>query len=102
MTEQRRHHRIPIRLGVTCIPGDGEPFEGAVKDISVGGMFIHAERKPTFGSLVTLVLEGVVARQLRLPAVVRWSDKDGFGVQFGLLGAYATHAIVDLVKKSSS
>jgi hypothetical protein len=33
--------------------------------------------------------------------VVRWSEERGFGVQFGLLGAYATHAIVDLVKKSS-
>ena len=102
MTEQRRHHRIPIRLAVTCIPADAEPFEGAVKDISVGGMFIEAERQPTFASTVTLVLKGVVARELRLPAVVRWSDKYGFGVQFGLLGAYATHAIVDLVKKSSS
>jgi hypothetical protein len=51
---------------------------------------------------VTLVLKGVAARELRLPAIVRWSEKHGFGIQFGLLGAYATHAIVDLVKKSSS
>lgn len=87
---------------MTCIPSEGESFQGAVRDISVGGMFIHAEKQPTFASSVTLVLTGVVARELRLPAVVRWSDKHGFGVQFGLLGAYATHAIVDLVKKSSS
>ncbi|HTV18118.1 MAG TPA: PilZ domain-containing protein [Polyangiaceae bacterium] len=102
MTEQRKHHRVPVQIGVTCIPGDGEEFEGAVKDLSLGGMFVECERRPVFGSNVTLVLRGVAARELRLPAIVRWSEPRGFGVQFGLLGAYATHAILELVKKSSS
>jgi hypothetical protein len=102
VTEQRKHHRVPVRLPVTCIVGESDAFEGAVKDISVGGMFVECERPLPFASGVTLVLRGVAARELRLPAVVRWSEKHGFGVQFGLLGAYATHAIVELVKKSSS
>jgi hypothetical protein len=101
VTEQRKHHRVPLHFGVTCIPGEGEAFEGSVKDISLGGMFVECERQVAFASSVTLVLSGVVARELRLPAVVRWSDRHGFGVQFGLLGAYATHAILDLVKKST-
>lgn len=102
MTEQREHHRIPVRIGVTCIPSEGEEFEGSVKDLSLGGMFVESEVRPAFASKVTLVLRGVAARELRLPAVVRWSERHGFGVQFGLLGAYATHAILELVKKSSS
>ena len=102
MTEQRKHHRIPVQIGVTCIPGDGETFEGSVKDLSLGGMFVECDVRPVFASKLTLVLRGVAARELRLPAVVRWSERHGFGVQFGLLGAYATHAILDLVKKNSS
>jgi PilZ domain len=103
VTEQRKHHRVPVQLGVNIIPVDGgEAFAGSVKDISVGGMFIECEKQLPYASVVTLVLRGVVTRELRLPGVVRWSEKYGFGIQFGLMGAYATHAIVDLVKKSSS
>ena len=102
MAEQRKHHRVPVQLAVTCIPSEGEAFEGSVKDISLGGMFVECERRPVFASQLTLVLQGVAARELRLPGVVRWSERRGCGVQFGLLGAYATHAVLDLVKKSSS
>jgi len=102
VTDQRKHERVPVHIGVICIPSDGEEFEGSVKDLSLGGMFVECERQPTFGSNVTLVLRGVAARELRLPAIVRWSESRGFGVQFQLLGAYATHAILDLVKKSST
>jgi PilZ domain-containing protein len=102
VTEQRKHHRIPIDLAVICRPPDGEGFEAMVKDISLGGVFVETERQLPFGSLLTLVLRGVVPRELRLPGVVRWSEPRGFGVQFGLLGAYATHAIVNLVQKNSS
>lgn len=101
MTEQRKYHRVPVSFRVTCIDEEEESFEGSVKDISFGGLFVECETQPAFGAKVTLVLAGVAARELRLPAVVRWSEARGFGVQFGLLGAYATHAIVDLVKKSS-
>jgi hypothetical protein len=102
VTEQRRHHRIPVGFKVQCIPEDGNSFEGTVTDLGVGGMFVESERVPTFGTTLTLVLVGLATRELKLPATVRWSEPQGFGVQFGLLGAYATHVIVDLVKKTSS
>jgi type IV pilus assembly protein PilZ len=35
---------------------------------------------------------------MALPAVVRWTSKDGMGVQFGLLGARETHEITEFVK----
>jgi hypothetical protein len=103
VTEQRKHHRIPVQFAVAIIPsGGGEAIAGSVKDISLGGMFVECDEQLPFASKVTLVLKGVATRELRLPGVVRWSEKHGFGIQFGLLGAYATHAIVDLLKKSSS
>jgi hypothetical protein len=37
--------------------------------------------------------------ELRLPAIVRWATPDGFGVQFGSLGARETHAISELFKR---
>jgi PilZ domain-containing protein len=102
VAEQRKYHRVPVKLPVTCIQADGVSFAGTVKDISVGGMFVESEKKLVFGTSLTLVLSNVALRELRLPAVVRWSEGPGFGVQLGSLGAYATHVIVDLVKKSSS
>jgi hypothetical protein len=39
------------------------------------------------------------ATPLRLSGTVRWSHGDGFGVQFGLLGARETFAITQLTKK---
>jgi hypothetical protein len=102
VTDQRKYHRVPVNFNVTCVPGDGVSFEGSAKDMSVGGMFVECEKHPPIGASITLVLRGAASRELRLPAIVRWSEPRGFGVQFGLLGAYATHAIVDLVKKSSS
>jgi hypothetical protein len=101
VAEQRKYHRVPVSLSVTWIDEEGESFEGSVKDISFGGLFVECEQQPVFAGKLTLILTGIVSRELRLPAVVRWSEPRGFGVQFGLLGAYATHAIVDLVKKSS-
>ena len=102
MAEQRKHHRVPIRFEVTCIENDASSFTGTVRDISIGGMFVQSERNLAFGTALTLVLKGVAARELRLPAVVRWSEPQGFGVQFGLLGAYDTHVIVELVKKHTT
>jgi PilZ domain-containing protein len=102
VSEQRKYHRIPVHFQVTCIEADGVSFEGQAKDISVGGMFVECEKALAFGTQVTLVLAGVATRPLHLPAIVRWSEARGFGVQFGSLGGYATHVIVDLVMKSSA
>jgi hypothetical protein len=87
---------------VTCIGEDGVSFAGLIKDLSLGGLFVESKHTPPFDAQLTLVLRGVTTRELRLPATVRWSESHGFGVQFGLLGAYATHVIVDLVKKHTS
>lgn len=100
MAEQRKYHRVPVSVEVTCILDEGAEFDGLAKDISLGGMFVESQRELVFGTSLSLVLRGVATREVRLPAIVRWSEPRGFGVQFGLLGAYATHVVVDLVKKN--
>ena len=102
MAEQRKHHRVPVSFKVTCILDEANQFEGVARDLSVGGLFIESERALAFGTPLTIVTTSLAARELRLPSVVRWAGPGGFGIQFGLLGAYATHVIVDLVKKQAS
>ncbi len=65
----------------------------------MGGMYLDTNEPVAFGDELTIEVQlprtkGV----LTLPAVVRWTDKTGFGVQFGLLGARETHAISQLVR----
>jgi PilZ domain len=102
VAEQRKHHRIPVSFQVTCIQDDTSSFDGLARDLSVGGLFVESDRSLVFGTLLSIVAKGLAARELRLPAIVRWTEPGGFGVQFGLLGAYATHVIVDLVKKQTA
>jgi hypothetical protein len=102
VAEQRKHHRVPVSFKVTCILDEANKFEGVARDLSVGGLFVESDRAMAFGTSLTIVANGLATRELRLPSVVRWAEPGGFGVQFGLLGAYATHVIVDLVKKHTS
>jgi hypothetical protein len=68
-----------------------------IVDLSVGGVFIEA---PSFGARVVIHADLPGAPKLELDAVVRWTKPDGFGVQFGLLGAVETHALAAIVAKS--
>jgi type IV pilus assembly protein PilZ len=95
--EKRRHRRIAYQAEITCRPDGGTAFQATSHDLSLGGMFIESEHNPAFGTqmVVTIVLPGQ-PRPFDLPCVVRWNKPDGFGVQFGLLGARETHAITRL------
>ena len=70
------------------------------KDISHGGMFLSGQAPCPVGTelMLSFDLPGVGLTQL--PAFVRWHRVDGFGVQFGLLGARETHAIGRLLRAS--
>jgi type IV pilus assembly protein PilZ len=98
--EQRQHRRVPLNVEVTCIAPNDVSFKVVARDISLGGMFLDTpetgENVP-FGTqlVVRAVLPGH-PQELALPCTVRWSRADGFGVQFGLLGARATHVITKL------
>lgn len=98
MQEKRTHARARISLPVTCELPDGTSFEGEGRDLSIGGMFVAAPVQPPFNApmIIRVALGG--AGPSRVPAVVRWSKAEGFGVQFGLLGAIETHLIVKLLR----
>lgn len=86
-------------MQVTCKRADGSSFEGTSRDISIGGMFIEASHALPFNTELTIECElGGPKARVSLPAVVRWSKPDGFGVQFGLLGARETHIITQLTQ----
>jgi hypothetical protein len=100
LEEKRSHQRVPINATFTCEPKSGASFQARGTDVSVGGMYLESATSPAFGTELTIV--GTVPgakKELRLPAVVRWTKPGGFGVQFGLLGALETHVLSELMKE---
>lgn len=97
--EKRAHRRIAVDVAVACERRDGPPVPGTARDISVGGTFVESTEVLPFGTAVVIVV-GLpnTKTYLRLPGVVRWAKPNGFGVQFALLGARETHAIVSGLK----
>jgi type IV pilus assembly protein PilZ len=103
MTDLRRFPRVPLGKPIEFSAKDDElavRMDGLAKDISLGGMFIETDLPGPVGQqLVVHVVLPKGKREMNLPSVVRWSGKDGMGVQFGLLGARETHEITEFVKE---
>jgi Tfp pilus assembly protein PilZ len=99
LDDKRLHARVPIDVTLSCERAGAAPFPAHAKDVSVGGMFLESAEQPPFGTEIVIAgrLPGA-KKEVRLPAVVRWAKPDGFGVQFGLLGAFETHVLSELMK----
>lgn len=98
--DKRSHPRVTLDTAVTCELADGSEFTGRSKDISIGGMFLITATEVPFGTEVKVHIRLPRARQeFALPGVVRWTNPDGVGIQFGLLGARETHAISELLRR---
>ncbi len=95
MEEKRSHPRVQVEIGVSCARKAGPPISGTVKDVSMGGMFIESAETVPFGTELSIAAT-ITGIELTLPATVRWAKPEGFGVQFGLLGARETHTIAKL------
>jgi type IV pilus assembly protein PilZ len=101
VVELRRYVRAPIDVAVEFVAkGSTASFPGRATDVSLGGMFIRTSRPASFSAeiRVRVTLPGQKAA-FDLPAVVRWTRPDGMGIQFGLLGARETHAIISLAPR---
>jgi hypothetical protein len=98
--ELRRASRVRLGQPVafSFVKQPGTSLQGAAKDISIGGMFIETDTRCPQGEqlVVHMTLPGR-DRVMTLPGVVRWSAKEGMGVQFGLLGARETYEIAAFV-----
>jgi hypothetical protein len=98
LQEKRLHPRRPIRLAIIVNGPSGEKLELTSQDMSMGGMFIGSMDMLPFGAQITVDVDLPGLGPTTLPGVVRWTKKgEGFGIQFGLLGARQTHALGVLV-----
>lgn len=99
MEEKRVYVRAPVSVDISCEDQAGNVFVGSTRDISMGGMYVEATVSPAFGANVTVHchLPGSPT-PTKFPGIIRWSRPDGFGVQFGLLGAKETHLLANLMR----
>lgn len=98
MREKRQHHRVAYIVKVQVETASGQHLDVQSQDISQGGIFLRTEDTLPIGSPVTLTLDLPGIDGSHVPGFVRWIKDDGFGVQFGLLGARETHAIGKVVR----
>ena len=97
--EKRKHPRKEVHPDIAFEAADGEIVEAACRDISLGGAFVETEKPAPFNSTVTIYLRLPGFEQdIKVKSTVRWTKKNGMGVQFGPMGARETHALVSLLK----
>jgi type IV pilus assembly protein PilZ len=98
--DKRSHPRAVLDTTLVCELSDGTALQARSKDISIGGMSVITSTVVAFGTELNVRIRLPNSRQeFLLPGIVRWANPDGFGLQFGLLGARETHAISELLRK---
>lgn len=98
MQEKRKHPRSPISPAVAFQSAAGERIEATCRDISLGGAFIETASPAPFGSTVTIYMRlPGIDQEVAVKSTVRWTKTDGMGVQFGVMGARETHALMRLL-----
>lgn len=100
MVERRHSIRLPVNVPLTFTTSIGSSAPGVARDVSLGGMLIETPAPAAFGAeiVVSITFPGRVD-PMTLPGIVRWVHDGAIGVQFGLLGARATHAITELIAR---
>jgi Tfp pilus assembly protein PilZ len=101
VVEHRQYKRTPVELPLEFVSSNTrERTAGKAMDLAVGGMFVQTPNPAVFGTEVVLfVTFPGERREMQLPAIVRWMRSGhGMGVQFGLLGARETHAIMEATR----
>jgi PilZ domain len=99
VSEKRRHPRKEVRIPVAFTLGDGRRIEAVSRDMSIGGMFVETDTSAPFASVVTVDLMIPGAKQpIQVKSTVRWTQPDGMGVQFGLMGVRDTHALTEILR----
>ena len=96
--EKRQHPRQSVQLPVAFQREGGPRIDGLSRDMSIGGMFVETTTPAPFGSTVQIfmTLPGL-KQEVTVKATVRWTEHDGMGVQFGLMGVRETHALTRLI-----
>ena len=98
-TDKRQYERYAVEVEVV-FERDGERVVARSRDISLGGMFITTDRALPYGTAVSLALTlPSLPSAANVDATVRWTGRDGMGVQFGSLRARETWAINQLIRR---
>jgi hypothetical protein len=101
MQERRREARVSVPIPVALLLP--ERVEGTCRDINLGGMFVEAERVLGYGSRLTVLLRlPGFEHEVAVEGTVRWHDSGGMGIQFGMMGARETAALLDLIKRCTT
>ncbi|HKE16595.1 MAG TPA: PilZ domain-containing protein [Kofleriaceae bacterium] len=102
MTDNRRsatRHEVAIAVtalvrGRSIESSLEQRFDGTIRNLSLGGAFVHIGRRLAIGTPVSLRFEiPTHARPIEASAVVRWTSGEGVGVQFEGLRAAEVFAL---------
>ena len=99
MTEHRQHPRKSLEWPVAFQVGASPRVGASCRDVSLGGMFIETPEPASYGAevMIYLTLPGL-RDEAAIKSTVRWTKRGaGMGVQFGVMGARATHALIELI-----
>jgi hypothetical protein len=101
MRNKRKYARARFAEEVV-VSYNGRNVLARARDLSLGGMSIDplGDRLDVeFGTrvVVHVTVPGEVS-EIALPAVVRWVDRGGVGLQFWLIGVRETYVITEVVR----
>jgi len=97
VADKRRYPRKVVRVRVKFQVGTGAWAEGYSRDMSLGGMFVVTNAPAPFGGAVLVVLHLDSGHEITVQSTVRWTEPDGMGVQFAMMGARDTHALTQVL-----
>jgi len=96
--DSRKHPRKPVPHDIAFQVGNEPRVEATCGNLSLGGVFIETPKPAAYGVPIKVFvrLPGL-DQETVIPSTVRWSTHDGMGVQFGVMGARETHALLQLL-----
>jgi len=81
-------HDVAIAATIQLSGSSVESLESKILNLSIGGAFVALDRRLGIGTPVSLVFRIPTHDQaIETASVVRWSNQEGFGVQFDGLRA---------------
>lgn len=91
---RRRHSRIDVQLPVeVLVDGVDDVQKSRCANLSLGGMFILLTPAPPHGTKLRVWLNLPTGDRLMVTGAIRWSTRDGVGIQHELLGARDTFVL---------
>ena len=75
---------------------------GVTLNLGLGGMAIRSDDPPDVGESAVLVVRLPGTQPLPFTGIVRWSNAEAFGIQYGPLGGLQTRMLVSLLARGDA